>query len=189
MGDADFIHGARDFGMLQQRLDLRGEDQPRGARRIVEGPHAQKITRKNELAAAGIEQCQRKLAVHAPQAIDAFLLVEMQEQLTGGRCARRMAFRTEPGIEFLMIEDVSVTYHNKRTVFINQNGIVGIAGSQLEGAQPQCVLLPGIGVARQSIRPARFQRIQHRCKVLLSADAAGTASEHATDCRHATPCY
>ena len=172
----------RELGVLQQRLDLAGEEQPAGARRacVVERLDAEVVAAQDELAVAlaQVGDGERPHAVEARATGRAPLLVGVHDDLGVAGGAKGVAGGLELGAQLAVVVDLAVVDEPDGLVLVGRRLV---AAGAVDDAQPAMAetdarALKGAGV----VGTAMQQRGRHAAEQL----AVGSAGE-TEDAAHA----
>ena len=122
-----------DKGMLQQRLDLGGEEEGAVTPDVVERGDAGGIACQQQPVAPGVVQGQRELAVEPVEEAGPFLLVEMHQHLHIHLRAEAVAFAAQLFPQILVIVDFAVADQGDRAVLVMDRLV---AAGEVDDGQP-----------------------------------------------------
>jgi hypothetical protein len=112
------VGGRRHDAGLGQRPGLGGEGNAARALGEIERLHSRRVPRQHEPVRADVEERQREHAVQPLQAVEADLLVEMNDDLAVGLCAEAVTFRQQLGPQLAVVVDLTVTGEHQRAVLV-----------------------------------------------------------------------
>ena len=159
------IHGPRDVGVLEDRLDLRAEDEPVPGPRVVERLDPDPVARQQELAPPPVPQREREEPAEALDAARPPRLVTVDHDLRVAAPAEAMPERLEFAAQLLVVEDLAVVDELDRAVLVRDG--LGAGGREVDdpeapGDEPDGAVLehgPLIGAAVLEDLPHRLEDV------------------------------
>ena len=108
VGEGVKVQLAGTGGIQQQRLQLRGEGEPRAIQSIVERLDAQRVSSQQEASPRPIPQREREHALQMSEAAVPLLLVEVQDRLAVAPALERVALGLEARLQLPVVVDLAV---------------------------------------------------------------------------------
>ena len=181
--DRDRVHRPLGLSILEQRLELGGEGQPRAREPVEERLDPEAVAREEQRAPPSVPDREGE---HPPQAVEAahpVSFVEAQQDLGVGARAKAGAGPEELLPELHEVVDLAVEHDPYRAVVVPHRLVAG--GREVDDAESP-VPEPDrpIGVDALAVRPSVRERRAHPEQQVLPHRAGGIEVELAGDAAH-----
>ena len=121
----------------EDRLDLRGEQQPAAGKGVIEGADADPVPGQEELLLADVPDRQGELAVDPVQAAGAVLLVEMQQHLGVGLGGEAVSLADQLLLELDVVEGLAVIDDPEAAVLVADRLGPAVDADNAQAQMPQ----------------------------------------------------
>src|SRR5207302_6433875 len=131
------IHFARNSGMLQERLDLRCEDEKVFSGVVVHGFDAKAVSNQEKTFLPAVPNCECEHAAKVFHALDAVLLVGVDNGFRVGAGSELVAARDQIRRKIGEVVDFAVKDNHNGAVFIENRLLAAAESDNAQAAMPQ----------------------------------------------------
>ena len=128
------VDAPRHLRVLEDRLDLRAEQNPAGKHGVIEGLDADPIAHQEELPMTGVPDRQCEHALEAAHEVGSLFLIEMNECFRVGARSVGVTLRLQLFPQAGVVVDLSVEGNPDRAVLVRHRLSAG--GRQIDDRQP-----------------------------------------------------